>query len=103
MDSKGKFIVFEGIDGSGKSTQINFLVNKLKEAGISYYTTAEPSDGPIGVMIRQILTGERKMDNKVIAALFAADRLDHILNEENGILNKIENGILYYSITWEAK
>ena len=43
-------------------------------------------------MIRQILTGERKMDNRVIAALFAADRLDHILNEEHGLLNKIENG-----------
>ena len=43
-------------------------------------------------MIRQILTGERKMDNKAIAALFAADRLDHILNEENGMLGKIEKG-----------
>ena len=92
MDNKGKFIVFEGIDGSGKSTQIKFLADKLKEAKIAYEITAEPSEGPVGVMIRQILTGERKMDNRVIAALFAADRLDHILNEEHGLLNKIENG-----------
>lgn len=92
MDKKGKFIVFEGIDGSGKSTQIRFLADKLKEAGIPYEITAEPSEGPIGVMIRQILTGECKMDNRVIAALFAADRLDHILNEEDGLLHKIENG-----------
>ena len=92
MDKKGKFIVFEGIDGSGKSTQIRFLADKLKEAGIPYEITAEPSEGPIGVMIRQILTGECKMDNRVIAALFAADRLDHILNEEDGLLHKIEIG-----------
>lgn len=92
MDKKGKFIVFEGIDGSGKSTQIQFLVDRLKAEGIPCETTAEPSEGPIGVMIRQILTGERKMDNKVIAALFAADRLDHILNEENGMLAQIEKG-----------
>lgn len=90
--NKGKFIVFEGIDGSGKSTQIRFLTERLAQSGVVYETTAEPSDGPIGVMIRQILTGERKMDNKVIAALFAADRLDHILNEENGLLSKIESG-----------
>lgn len=93
MNSKGKFIVFEGIDGSGKSTQIQFLVDRLSAAGIPCETTAEPSEGPIGVMIRQILTGERKMDNKVIATLFAADRLDHILNEENGMLAQIEKGI----------
>ena len=92
MDKKGRFIVFEGIDGSGKSTQIQFLVDRLKAEGIPCETTAEPSEGPIGVMIRQILTGERKMDNKVIAALFAADRLDHILNEENGMLAQIEKG-----------
>lgn len=93
MEKQGKFIVFEGIDGSGKSTQINLLADRLKEMGISYCTTAEPSEGPVGVMIRQILTGERKMDNRVIAALFAADRLDHILNEKYGMLNKIKNGM----------
>lgn len=92
MDKKGNLIVFEGIDGSGKSTQIKLLADRLKEHGILVETTAEPSEGPIGVMIRQILTGERKMDNRVIAALFAADRLDHILNEEQGLLGKIENG-----------
>lgn len=89
---RGKFIVFEGIDGSGKSTQIQFLTDRLKREGIVCETTAEPSEGPIGVMIRQILTGERKMDNRVIAAMFAADRLDHILNEESGMLKKIEQG-----------
>lgn len=92
MEKKGKFIVFEGIDGSGKSTQIQFLSDRLRKAGIACETTAEPSERPIGTMIREILTGERKMDNRVVAALFAADRLDHILNEEDGLLSKLENG-----------
>ena len=89
---KGKFIAFEGIDGSGKSTQIQLLNDKLKAEGIYCYTTMEPTDSPIGSLIRQILTGRIKTDNKAIAALFAADRLDHILNDDNGILTKILNG-----------
>lgn len=89
---KGKFIAFEGIDGSGKSTQIQLLNDKLKSEGIYCYTTMEPTDSPIGSLIRQILTGKIKTDNKAIAALFAADRLDHLLNDVNGILAKISDG-----------
>ena len=90
--SKGKFIAFEGIDGSGKSTQIQFLSNKLKKEGIYYYTTMEPTDSPIGSLIHQIMMGRIKADNKVIAALFVADRLDHLLNDVNGIVSKISEG-----------
>lgn len=93
METKGKFIVFEGIDGSGKSTQIELLSKRMKEKGIPYYTTMEPTEGPIGALIRQVLTGRISMDNKVIAALFAADRLDHLLNDQNGIAGKIESGM----------
>lgn len=89
---KGKFIAFEGIDGSGKSTQIQFLTNKLKEIGVYCYTTMEPTDSPIGSLIHQIMTGRIKTDNKVIAGLFVADRLDHLLNDVNGILPKIMEG-----------
>ena len=53
----GVLIAFEGIDGSGKSTQIRLLAERLREKRISFYTTMEPSDAPIGSMIRQILTG----------------------------------------------
>ena len=53
----------------------------------------EPTDSPIGSLIHQIMTGRIKTDNKVIAALFAADRLDHLLNDVNGILHKIEEGV----------
>ena len=90
---KGIFIAFEGIDGSGKSTQIQMLINKIQEEGIRCYQTCEPSSGPIGSLTRQILTGRIKTDNRVIAAMFAADRLDHLLNEVDGIVAKIEDGI----------
>ncbi|MCD8096939.1 MAG: dTMP kinase [Lachnospiraceae bacterium] len=90
--NKGSFIVFEGIDGSGKSTQIRLLHEHMKENGVSCYVTMEPTDSPIGSLIHQIMTGHVKTDNKVIAALFVADRLDHLLNDVNGIVNKISEG-----------
>lgn len=92
QEKRGKFIAFEGIDGSGKSTQIQRLADRLGKEGVDFYTTAEPTDAPIGTMLRQILRGEMKVDHKVIAALFAADRLDHLLNEANGIASKVERG-----------
>lgn len=90
---KGIFIAFEGIDGSGKSTQIQLLMKKIEEKSIRCYQTCEPSSGPIGSLTRQILTGRIKTDNRVIAAMFAADRLDHLLNPIDGIVSKIEEGI----------
>ena len=90
---KGKFIALEGIDGSGKSTQARMLAERMRQEGIACYATMEPTDSPIGALIRQILTGRVKTDNRVIAPLFVADRLDHLLNEVNGILPKIEEGI----------
>lgn len=89
---RGAFIAFEGIDGSGKSTQIQLLSNRLREKGVYCYTTMEPTDSPIGSLIHQIMTGRIKTDNKVIAGLFVADRLDHLLNDVNGILAKIQEG-----------
>lgn len=90
--SRGNFIAFEGIDGSGKSTQISLLTNRLKKEGIYCYTTMEPTDSPIGSLIHQFMTGRIKTDNRVIAGLFVADRLDHLLNEVDGIVSKINEG-----------
>ena len=89
----GNFIALEGIDGSGKSTQIKYLREKLNQNGILCYTTMEPTDSPIGSMIHQIMTGRMKADPRVIAALFVADRLDHLLNDIDGIASKIEEGV----------
>ncbi|MCP4673516.1 MAG: dTMP kinase, partial [Desulfobacula sp.] len=83
--AKGKFIVFEGIDGSGKSTQIQNISKRLKTQGLKAYTTFEPTDGPVGSLIRQMLSGEIKIDQRTIASLFAADRTDHLTNKKNGI------------------
>jgi len=55
--NQGHFIVIEGIDGSGTTTQCAILAERLLANGQPAHTTREPSDGPIGVLIRQILTG----------------------------------------------
>ncbi len=95
--NKGKFIVFEGIDGSGKSTQIKLLKKYLLNKGIDCYTTSEPTDSPFGSLIHQCMTGRVETDDKTIAGLFVADRLDHLYNKKNGLINKINNGITVIS------
>lgn len=89
----GKFIAFEGIDGTGKSTQIKKLTERLSSFNIRCYETKEPTDSPIGSLIHQIMTGRISADNKVIASLFIADRVDHLLNSTDGICEKINSGI----------
>ncbi len=90
---KGKFIVFEGIDGSGKSTQLKMLAEALRENGIKCVETLEPTYGTVGVVLHDILSGKKKADPKVTAALFVADRLDHLTNAENGVIKMLEEGI----------
>ncbi len=89
---KNLFIAFEGIDGSGKSTQVKLLSEKLKKAGHKVYCTCEPTDSPIGSVIRNIFKHRIEADHRTIAGLFVADRLDHLLNKTNGILHKIKEG-----------
>lgn len=84
----GKFIAFEGIDGAGKTTQIKLLTKKLAALGVRCYETREPTDSPIGSLIHQIMTGRIPADNKVIASLFIADRVDHLLNSTRRHLSK---------------
>ncbi len=89
---KNLFIAFEGIDGCGKSTQAKLLAENLEKAGHSVYLTAEPTDSPIGKMIRDIFKHKMEAHDKTIAALYVADRLDHLLNETNGVLKKMKEG-----------
>ncbi len=86
------FIAFEGIDGSGKSTQVKLLAENLKNAGHQVYATFEPTNSPIGSMIRSIFSHQMEADHRTIAGLFVADRLDHLLNKTHGILKKLEEG-----------
>ena len=86
------FIVFEGLDGSGKSTQVRLLGERLRSLGLKVYETAEPTNSPIGSLIRNIMTGRIVSDHATIAALFVADRLDHLQNNANGICLKLASG-----------
>lgn len=90
--NKNLFIALEGIDGSGKSTQVKLLKEKLEGAGLKVYTTCEPTDSPIGKIIRDIFSGRMEADHRTIAGLFVADRLDHLLNKKDGILKMLEEG-----------
>ena len=89
---KNLFIAFEGIDGSGKSTQVKLLSYNLKNAGHKVYITCEPTESPIGKLIRDIFSHKMEADHRTIAGLFIADRLDHLLNKNNGILRMLEEG-----------
>ncbi len=93
METRGKFIVFEGTDGSGKSTQMKSLMKYLTEGGVKCVMTREPTESPFGALLRSCLTGRVEADEHTIAALFAADRLDHIRNPHDGILKLLEEGV----------
>jgi dTMP kinase len=80
----GRFIVLDGIDGSGTTTQGQRLVAALQAAGVSARFTCEPSAGPIGRQIRQLLSAGGEEPSHAwdtLALLFAADRLDHLARE----------------------
>jgi len=81
VNKKGVFIVIEGLDGSGKTTQAKTLTAKLCRTHNAIYT-AEPSKGKIGMFIRnRVLYGEKRPPTAIEALLFAADRIEHVQNE----------------------
>ena len=77
MAKRGKFIVFEGLDGSGKSTQLRLLEQRMTAEGRRVFRTAEPTDGAIGRRIRAALSGAEPASTAELAALFLADRIEH--------------------------
>lgn len=86
-DLSGAFIVVEGIDGSGSTTHSRLLSKALEKRGHEVLLTCEPTHGPIGGLIRQVLSkrlfvpddaGPRAFSWSTMALLFAADRLDHL-------------------------
>ncbi|MCL2838263.1 MAG: dTMP kinase [Oscillospiraceae bacterium] len=89
----GKFIVIEGLDGSGKGTQIERLAASLYDIGIAVHITNEPTDGYIGKYLRQMLKNSENKDMCLQGALFLADRLDHVTNPTNGIKSYLDKGI----------
>ncbi len=113
--ARGRFIVVEGIDGCGSSTQARLLKDCLEEEGIETLLTCEPCQGLIGRMIRQNLRKELRdpRDNQphsfgweVSALLFAADRLDHVQKEILPALEKghwvVSDRYLFSSLTYQS-
>lgn len=91
-EGPGRFIVIEGLDGAGTTTQARLLHNWLSKATGVAYLTQEPSRGPAGAQIRSILTGRLKVDRQTLALLFATDRLDHLYCQNNGIAHRLASG-----------
>ncbi len=100
----GRFIVFEGLDGAGTTTQSRMLAERLQHKGRTVHLAHQPSDGHVGQLIRQILAGRAAtaqadgklgvVDERVMALLFAADRLDHLGSQIEPHLARGEDVIL---------
>lgn len=81
----GKFIIIEGLDGTGKTTQIKKLAEYISAKGEQVFITCEPTENDSGRLIRRVLSGEIKSSPWATAALFLADRINHNTDPENGI------------------
>jgi dTMP kinase len=97
-----RLIVLEGLDGAGTTTQARRLAEYLGSRGRAAHLTREPSDGPIGRLIREMLTGQHAIADQPIAQstfglLFAADRLDHLQRE---VLPRLAAGATVVSDRW---
>jgi dTMP kinase len=85
--SPGRFIVLEGLDGSGTTTQLARLKEQLEACGHRVHATCEPSNGPIGKLLRTALLGRlggipgHRVSAETLALLFAADRREHLDQE----------------------
>ena len=100
--SNGRLIVIEGLDGAGTTTQVRRLVEHLNAKGVRAHATREPSDGPVGRLIREMLTGGHAIPGQTLSQgtfglLFAADRLDHLQRE---VEPQIAAGAIVVSDRW---
>ncbi len=84
------FIVLEGLDGAGTTTQTQLLSKNLKTLSQQVHITCEPSTGEIGKLARRYLSGELTSTPDLMALVFAADRIDHISSE---VAPKLDSGV----------
>lgn len=95
---RGRFIVIEGIDGCGKTTQLKLLKKRIASAGGYAFITSEPtgkaSHTPTaaGSLLASVLKGKTKMSDSAIAALFLSDRVLHNTDSRFGIRRLLESG-----------
>ena len=88
------FLILEGLDGSGTTTQLLLADEALDSRGIPHLCTGEPTKGPVGRIIRQILKRRIQVRPETVALLFAADRNEHLYEENEGILSHLRQGEL---------
>lgn len=86
------YTVFEGLDGAGTTTQAKQLAARLESEGFASWMTFEPTSGNVGQLIRKHLSGELQCHPGTLAALFVADRYEHLYGKE-GILSQLDKGI----------
>lgn len=75
---RGSLVAFEGLDGSGKSTQIERLAGRLRDAGQTVVTTREPTDGAVGRRIRAMAASGRALPPEEELRWFVEDRREHV-------------------------
>ena len=93
IDNRGIFIVIEGIDGAGKTTQAELLREFLESRGRKVSRSAEPTTFPTGVALRAALGGKVKKTECEMAAMFVLDRIAHNMHESEGIEALIASGV----------
>ncbi|MFA5467596.1 MAG: dTMP kinase [Sphaerochaetaceae bacterium] len=87
-----RFIVLEGMDGAGTTTQMKAIAEAFDQGGLECHATFEPTTSPLGALVRSILSREYVTTPLALALLFAADREDHLHNPLNGILKNLDKG-----------
>ncbi len=87
--SRGLLIAFEGIDGTGKSTQLPLLASYLRQLGYLVVETREPTDGPYGRQIRTLYQNRQQVSREQELELFIQDRRQHL---EECIFPALEQG-----------
>lgn len=92
MSERGLFIVIEGVDGSGKTTQSELLSTYLRGLGRKVHHTAEPTATGLGGMVRDGLGAEHPRTSDELAAMFLADRVAHNVSQKSGIRQYVEGG-----------
>lgn len=90
------FIVIEGIDGSGTTTQLQRLVKLCEEKSIKVFATQEPTHSCIGTLINSFLTHKVHFSDEAVVRLFATDRAEHVYGK-NGIISYLDEGYIVIS------
>lgn len=88
-----RFVVFEGLDGAGTTTQLKRLESGLASASIPHWTTFEPTSLPTGRLVRQVLRGEVEARPETLARLYSADRHEHLYGP-GGVMERLGRGEL---------